>query len=137
MSPFQLIQHNYDGPSEMSPPTFSENFRTCIVIKKRSTCADLQRRRRSLQGLDEAKMKEEEPNGRGCERRIGRRVSVKQRGRLLSSALTADSRRHVERNCGRNSFRPSHSRRPDLVALENAALRQQLAVLKRDVKRQD
>src|SRR5215831_17182823 len=87
MSPFQLIQHNYDGPSEMSPPTFSENFRTCIVIKKRSTCADLQRRRRSLQGLDEAKMKEEEPNGRGCERRIGRRVSVKQRGRLLSSAL--------------------------------------------------
>jgi len=64
----------------MSPPTFSENFRTCIVIKKRSTCADLQRRRRSLQGLDEAKMKEEEPNGRGCERRIGREFRLSNAG---------------------------------------------------------
>jgi hypothetical protein len=49
--------------------------------------------------------------------------------------MIADSSGHVERFCGFDSFHSSVLCGQKQVALENAALRQQLAVFKRNVPR--
>jgi hypothetical protein len=49
--------------------------------------------------------------------------------------MTTDSCRDVERYGGFNSFHCSHFRRPETGRIGEAALRQQLSVLKRDVQR--